>query len=221
MFKKMSGVQRPPCQAIARRIGAAVAIAAAAMAGTPAASAAQRFYDLADLLKSSSATVDLGFASVTATTSGDGTSFYIDAYGLDQFASRADGGAFIDALEVRGAWVGVLDGEGDDVFATVGSRSLVYGKSGFRFDLSHGPESRLQDGEAFSFYWYSLDPGQRPTFDGLTLRVRGLSPAADGGSLLVGNTASAVPEPATATLMFAGLGVLGGIALRRRTRSSA
>jgi len=217
MNKTSNGGVNARCR---RALGALGILIAGAFLGTPAAAVDNTVYSFGDLLAGDGAPLDMGFATVTVSRGPSGASFLIEANGLDGFASSLSTGAFIDAVEIHGAWTGELDGEGGDTYATFRRRSYLWGNDGFTFDLSHGAASRLEQGEDFGFYWYSNDLGSVPSFDSFALRVRGLDPAVYGTTAAIyGASVSSVPEPATAAMLVAGLAVVSGVRRRRgRTR---
>lgn len=135
--------------------------------------------------------------------------FDLRAPGLDSYGASS----FLGALAVAGMRSGFIVSVTGDAPVSLASGGGPGGEYGFRFDLTGPGRNRLTDNESVQWTW----AGSGYRADGLTLAAHIQGGSTAGGSAWVNATPTPpVPEPATWALMFGGLGVVAGVARRRR-----
>jgi len=171
-----------------------------------AASAQTTVYHFGDLLSGDGAPVQLDFATLSATVSGNDVLFTLDAQNLDLFDGKQP---FIGALAIDGDQVGGIGGVSGGSPVSMANGGGPNGGWEFRFDLTGKKKDRLVDDESVSWTW----TGGAGHFSNIGAHVQDLD---------YGNTTSAwyqtlaVPEPGAYAMFISGLAVLGASALRRR-----
>lgn len=188
------------------RVAKCTALASVALAAAPAFA---ETYDFDELLGQSGAPATASFATLTANVVGNDVQFTLTAHGLEQFNGKSP---WVGALAVDGVKTGSVGNVTGDSGVSMGKSAE--GTFEFRFDFTD-KASRLSDNETMSWTWV----GGAGSFDSFALRVNGVK--YDSGAtntIWYGASLLAVPETASYALMLAGLGALGVVARRRKTR---
>ncbi|HEX5688158.1 MAG TPA: PEP-CTERM sorting domain-containing protein [Ideonella sp.] len=175
-----------------------------------AASAQTTVYHFGDLLSGDGAPVQLDFATLSATVSGNDVLFTLDAQNLDLFDGKQP---FIGALTIDGDRVGGVGGVSGDSPVKMVNGGGPNGGWEFRFDLTGKKKDRLVDDESVSWTWI----GGAGHFTNIGAHVQGLD---YGGTTSAWYQTLAVPEPGAYAMFLSGLAVLGVSALRRRRPGS-
>jgi len=155
------------------------------------------------------------FATLSVTQVGGDLQFTLSAPGLDQFGSNT----FLGAIAVDGQGVGsIIDRIGDSPVALANGGGPT-GIFDFRFDLTGPQQARLTDDESVSWTWANAAQSISNLHFAAHLQSVDLPGYDDSLWYSPGPVVrQPVPEPETAALMLAGLGVVGLLSRRRARR---